>query len=168
MSSKVFFALFPTNWGVTDRAKLHAFLLCVTGVKLLPSLSLSFCAGRHSTAHWTRAPHPKAAYPAPTITLYWGCTIPKMTSRSEKQVLLALIFCVATVFAVTLGPFFFHILPYDLFNEHPVHPAVLHLSLYVQCWREAGVALGVWTCKAAGRRQQSCVSKCEVFSQSQS
>lgn len=77
------------------KVKLQSFPLCITDVKLLPSLSLSFCAGRPSTALWTRAPHPKVAYPAPTITLYWGCMIPKMTSHSEKQVALALIFCVA-------------------------------------------------------------------------
>lgn len=35
----------------------------------------------------------------------------------------------------------------------------LHLSLYAQCWRETGVALGVRTCKVASRRQGSCVSK---------
>lgn len=75
--------------------KLLSFPPCFTWVKFLPSLSLSICVGRHSTALWTRAPHPKAAYLAPTITLSWACTIPKMTSHSEKQVMLTLIFCAA-------------------------------------------------------------------------
>lgn len=65
---------------------LHLSPLHVTGIKLVPSPSLSFCAGRPSTALWTRAPHPKVASPAPTTTQSWGCTIPKMTSHSEKQV----------------------------------------------------------------------------------
>ncbi|KAI1236960.1 Histone deacetylase 4, partial [Lamprotornis superbus] len=59
--------------------------LRAAGVKLVPSPSLSFCAGRPSTALWTRAPHPKVASPAPTTTQSWGCMIPKMTSHSEKQ-----------------------------------------------------------------------------------
>lgn len=78
----------------TEKVKLNSLPLCCTCVKFLRSLSLPDHAGRHSTAPWTRAPHLKVAYPAPTITLSWGCTIPKMTSHSEKQVMFPLIFCV--------------------------------------------------------------------------
>lgn len=69
--------------------------LRATSVKLVPSPSLSFCAGRPSTALWTRAPHPKVASPAPTTTQSWGCTIPKMTFHSEKQVGLRFSHCAA-------------------------------------------------------------------------
>lgn len=172
-STKIFsFALFPAK--VTDKVKLHLFPLCVTGVKLLPSLS--FCAGRHSTALWTRAPHPKVAYLAPTITLYWGCMIPKMTSHSEKQVALTLIFCVAYCLCCDAWSsyfffyFFFFLKKRAYYQKAVFHGVIyltgthsillpLHLSLYAQCWRETGVALGVRTCKVASRRQGSCVSK---------
>lgn len=162
--------------------KLHSFPFCVTGVKLLPSFSLSFCAGRHSTALWTRAPHPKVAYPAPTITLYWGCTIPKMTSHSEKQVALMLIFCVAYCLCCDTWSsyyFFFFLkkgmLPKsciswgDLFNKHPLHPAPP--SSVTVCT----VLEGGWSCFGCADMQscrqetaELCVQVCEMFSQSQS
>lgn len=159
---------------ITD--KLHLFPLCVTGVKLL--LSLSFCAGRHSTALWTRAPHLKVAYPAPIITLYWGCMIPKMTSHSEKQVVLKLIFCVAYCLCCDTWSSYFFIFYFkkkgvlskscisqgDLFNKPPLHPA--SPSSITVC----AVLEGGWSCFGCANLQscaqetaELCVKVSEMF-----
>lgn len=140
--------LFTAHSG-TEKVKLNSLPLCCTCVKFLPSLSLPDHAGRHSTAPWTRAPHLKVAYPAPTITLSWGCTIPKMTSHSEKQVMFPLIFCVTNCLCCDTWSLHFQkkkkkksMLPKsciswsNLFKKHSHHPTLLspfQLSLSKQC-----------------------------------
>jgi len=47
----------------------------------------------------------------------------------------------------------------DLFNKHPLRPAPALSVTARSVKREAGAALGVQRCKAAGRRQQHCVSE---------